>query len=86
MLLIERFVNQAVPAFVAGDGARVIEMTRTGQTLQPVAYSIALDRLFGLAGLFVLIGLLLPFGALGPEIGKPAALAALDLSLFRWSA
>jgi uncharacterized membrane protein YbhN (UPF0104 family) len=59
-VLIERFVNQAVPSPVAGDGARFFELMRNGQDKRVGAYSIVIDRLFGLVGLFGAITITLP--------------------------
>lgn len=59
-VLIERFVNQALPSFLAGDGARVVDMTRAGHPLRLVTYSVVIDRVLGLAGLFALVWIVLP--------------------------
>jgi uncharacterized membrane protein YbhN (UPF0104 family) len=58
-VLAERFVSQAVPS-PFGDGVRVLEMTRSGQALRLVAYSVLVDRLFALAGLFAVVSTALP--------------------------
>jgi uncharacterized membrane protein YbhN (UPF0104 family) len=59
-VLVERFVNQAVPSPIAGDGARFVEITRTGQGARIIAASIAIDRLFAFAGIFGVVALVLP--------------------------
>lgn len=59
-VLIERFVNQAVPSPVAGDGARFVELMRNGQNMRVGAYSIVIDRLFALGGIFGVVTITLP--------------------------
>src|SRR3954451_20111843 len=60
-ILLERFVNQALPSVVGGDGARAIEITRSGQARRAAAYSVVLDRLFGIAALAAIVAAFLPF-------------------------
>ena len=59
-VLIERFVNQAVPSPVGGDGARFVELMRNGQNMRVGAYSIVIDRLFALGGIFGVVTIMLP--------------------------
>jgi uncharacterized membrane protein YbhN (UPF0104 family) len=59
-VLVERFVNQAVPSPLAGDGARFVEVTRSGQGARIIAASIAIDRLFAFGGIFGVVALVLP--------------------------
>lgn len=59
-VLIERFVNQAVPSPVAGDGARFVELMRNGQNMRVGVYSIVIDRLFALGGIFGVVTITLP--------------------------
>jgi uncharacterized membrane protein YbhN (UPF0104 family) len=66
-VLLERFVNQALPSSAGGDGARTIEITRSGQALRGAAYSVVLDRMFGIAGLAVIVAAFLPFGPASAE-------------------
>jgi uncharacterized membrane protein YbhN (UPF0104 family) len=58
--LIERFVNQALPSFVGGDGARVLELVRSGHDARIAAYSVFVDRLLSFGGAFGLVVLFLP--------------------------
>jgi len=58
--LIERFVNQAIPSFVGGDGARILELVRSGESARVAAYSGFVDRLFSFGGAFGLVLLFLP--------------------------
>lgn len=62
-VLIERFVNQAVPSPVAGDGARFVQLARAGQNLRLAAYSIVIDRIFALGGIFGVVIISLPLAA-----------------------
>jgi len=62
--LIERFVNQAVPTFVGGDGARILELVRSGENTRIAAYSVFFDRLFSLGGAFGLVLICLPVSIL----------------------
>jgi uncharacterized membrane protein YbhN (UPF0104 family) len=59
-VLIERFVNQAVPSPMAGDGARFVELMRNGQNMRVGAYSIVIDRLFAVGGIFGVVTMTLP--------------------------
>jgi uncharacterized membrane protein YbhN (UPF0104 family) len=59
-VMVERFVNQAVPSPLAGDGARFVEATRNGQGARIIAASIAIDRLFAFGGIFGVVALVLP--------------------------
>jgi len=62
--LVERFVNQALPAIVGGDGARIVELVRSGEKVVIAAHSVFIDRLFSLAGAFGLVLVLLPLSSL----------------------
>jgi len=63
-VLLERFVNQAIPSPVAGDSARFLEMRRTGLRPRIVAYSVVIDRLFALGGIFGVVTIMLPLAPL----------------------
>jgi uncharacterized protein (TIRG00374 family) len=69
--LIERFVNQALPAIVGGDGARIIELVKGGEKTMIAAYSVFVDRLFSLAGAFGLVLALLPLSSFIVTAGSP---------------
>jgi uncharacterized membrane protein YbhN (UPF0104 family) len=60
-VLIERFINQAVPSPAAGDGARFVELMRNGQNMRIGAYSIVIDRIFAFGGIFGVVTVMLPF-------------------------
>lgn len=61
--LLERFINQAVPSPVVGDSARVVTLVRQGEHVRNSAYSVVVDRVFAIGGVFGVATLMAPFAS-----------------------
>lgn len=61
--LLERFISQAVPSPVFGDSARVVALVRNGNHVRNSAYSVVVDRVFALGGMFGVAAIASPFAA-----------------------
>jgi uncharacterized protein (TIRG00374 family) len=79
--LIERFINQAVPSFVGGDGARILELVRRGENAATAAYSVLVDRLFALGGAFGLVVVCLPLSIFVVGISIKIVLVSIAVSV-----
>ncbi len=60
-LLLERFVNQAVPGLVGGDAGRALVLARAGVPWPPLLQSILIDRVQGLVAIALVTLPALPF-------------------------
>lgn len=62
-MLLERFISQALPSPVIGDTARVVALVRNGNHARNSAYSVLVDRVFALGGMFGVAAIASPFAA-----------------------
>ena len=59
-ILLERFINQALPSPVGGDAGRVWELVQAGASLKQGLHSVVLDRTLAIVGIAVTLFLTLP--------------------------
>ncbi len=71
------FFNQVLPSTIGGDVVRVVMLTRQDVRLGPATRSVVCDRVFGMMGLVVLVGLTLP--VLWSVVDSPVAAAGVSV-------
>ena len=60
-MLIASFFNQTLPSTIGGDAARVWLVSRAGAGWKAAAYSVVVDRIFGLAVLVAIVIVCMPW-------------------------
>lgn len=74
--------NQALPATVGGDAVRVVFMIREGHKGVAVVHSIAMDRVFALAGLLALVASTTPLLQSDRQVGWAAGALVVTIAGF----
>jgi len=63
-VLVERFLNQALPSTLGGDAARIAELIDSKVPLAKALHSVIFDRFLGLAGIVLVMGATIPLNDL----------------------